>query len=69
MKFDIYRTSDYSCSKKPCKKAVKDEARSNDYIATYTIEINSLEELLALKEEVSEIIIIDNGYKEPGRYP
>lgn len=60
MKFDIYRTSSCLGSEKPCEGAVKDEARSNNYFTTYTIEINSLEELIALKEEVGDIIIADN---------
>ena len=49
MKFEITRASHWSKTK-PCKEAVKEDGK-------WMIEINSLEELMALIEKYDEFII------------
>lgn len=64
MIFNIYRTSNviFSENKPPCDKAfIKEfERRGKDWF----IELNTLEDLLNLKEEVGEPVIIDDFWKD-----
>ena len=74
MKFRIRRTSDWSSNKSPHPKAEKlKSATSRLYFETvshtvarniYTIEINSLDELLKLVAEEGEIIISEENILE-----
>ena len=66
MKFIIHRTSDWvltnESSDPKCPGAIKEKLpcyRSEREI--YTIEIKSLEELMKLKEDLNEALIISNG--------
>ena len=66
MTFEIERTSDWDASKTPCEGAVlAHEETATDY-ARYHIEIESLEDLVALMKREGEIIIREGGYKEDG---
>ena len=69
MKFKIYRTSDLECENPPCEGAKLVRAGSMTDSAVYEIEIDTLEDLLQLKDRVGEGVIIGNskfsktGYK------
>jgi hypothetical protein len=57
MEFEVYRTSDWGRTEKPCDSAYlagKDQC-NNDI---YKVKIESLEDLIALRDEVNEYIII-----------
>lgn len=60
MKFTIERTSDYDGIMKPSKNAVLSKEKSSFDTNVWEIEIESLEELIKLKEEVKYPIIIKN---------
>ena len=71
MLFEIYRTSDRGLFEqpKPCKNAIKRTYRVKpwDFLDTmeegvdWLIEINTLDELLDLRKEVGEELIIGDG--------
>lgn len=57
MEFEIYRTSDWDRTEKPCDRAYlagKDEWDCD----IYKVKIESLEDLIALRDEVNVSIII-----------
>lgn len=64
MKYIIFRTSDYRLQHKPCKnsllhKYIGDLVRDDedDILWIYYLELNSIDEVMNLKNEVGKIII------------
>lgn len=73
MKMLISRTSDFLGEKKPCNKAKKETQIFTNLNGSYdrepvdekwSIEINTLAELLKLHNEVGSLILRKSGYKE-----
>ena len=62
MKFEIYRTSDWCREKQPCEGAKLVRAGSTVHLPVWEIEIDTLEQLLELKQAVKSPIIV--GYYE-----
>lgn len=65
MKFQIERTSDWIGEKLPCEGAVLMKAGTSTTDPVYTIDIESVEDLVKLMEKEGEIIIKAN-YKDGG---
>ena len=67
MKFLVTRTSIYDYDSPPCEECNK-EIRlfkicgKEEYRGCFTIEINSLEELISFEEKYGKIVIQDNEY-------
>lgn len=55
MKFEVERASDILGYKPPCKEAI--EADNDPILKTYTVEINSLEDLIEFIDKYGDIII------------
>ena len=62
MKFRIERTS-YFDNQKPCEQAYQDGKDKYGY-DIWVVDINTLEDLLSLKESVGEELIVGDGYIE-----
>ena len=60
MKFQIERTSDWIGKKLPCEGAVLMKAGTSTTDPVYTIDIESVEDLVKLMEKEGEIIIKAN---------
>ena len=60
MKFEIERTSDWIGEKLPCEGAVLMKAGTSTTDPVYTIDIESVEDLVKLMEKEGEIIIKAN---------
>jgi hypothetical protein len=58
MEFEIYRTSDWGRTEKPCDSAYLAGKDRWDNCDVYKVKIESLEDLIALRDEVNEYIII-----------
>lgn len=57
MEFEVYRTSDWDRTEKPCDSAyLADKDQWNNDV--YKVKIESLEDLIALRDEVDKSIII-----------
>lgn len=58
MKFRIYRTSDFNEENKPCE-----QAQFDDILGYWFIHLDTMNNIVSLKEEVGDIIIKE-GYNE-----
>ena len=67
MKFTISRSSDLIMPEKPCEEAVLSEQKTLFNTNIWEIEINSLEELLKLKQKVGFPIIVSDPYHVDGQ--
>lgn len=67
MKFRIRRTSSYCANEQPCEGA--ELVKEDDEKKIWHIEINSLEELLALSDREREQLIVWNGGEFSGEMP
>jgi len=66
MKFRIKRTSNFDGEEKPCEKAYGGEhlgGRAND-VRVWYIDINTLDELIALRDEVENELIVGTAYEK-----
>ena len=65
MKFRVSRTSNYRADEKPCEKAYGGTPMKDDeHKLVWFIDIGSLEELLLLREELREDLIIGIAWEE-----
>lgn len=64
MFFKVYRTSDMFSGNKPCENAILIKEVEKDYDREYKIEINTLEELLALEKSVKKPLIVSRRMPE-----
>lgn len=70
MKFYISSTSGYYDEKTPCDGAVLLNPKRGEFeTPEYGIEINTLEELIALKNKVGHPIIIEDSWRNNGYSP
>lgn len=79
MKFIISRTSDYRDHSSPCAEAKEDQVarietrdlycHDREMVNVWTIEIDSIEELIALSRKYGKIIITDHYLNVNDGYP
>lgn len=56
MRFEVYRTSDYWSSTKPCEEAF--EAGKNEWNETmFCVEINTIEELMSFIDKYGAVVL------------
>lgn len=64
MKFKIERASDWSSETCPCEGATPNKRVGHMFPDYWTIDINSIEELIALRDKVGYPLIIENTIEE-----